>query len=176
MIDELKTKTGTSSVGRIAQADYTFSFVIKHGRSQRENNVSLITRLDSTRYSPLPSRRLFRAVSLCRDITSRSFLPGTLLKWGLKRCLRESQKHYRLYLSNCTVLLFLLSSGASVIFVSLISVGKGRYLVLYKITFVRIKIRSQLFFVNIVRGKLHKTKLFLEIHLRFIFTFRDLYI
>lgn len=132
-------------VGRIAQADYTFSFVIKHGRSQRENNVSLITRLDSTRYSPLPSRRLFRAVSLCRDITSRSFLPGTLLKWGLKRCLRESQKHYRLYLSNCTVLLFLLSSGASVIFVFLISVDEGKYLVLYKITFVRIKTRSQLF-------------------------------
>lgn len=131
-------------VGRIAQADYTFSFVIKHGRSQRENNVSLITRLDSTR-SPLPSQRLFRAVSLCRDITSRSFLPGTLLKWGLKRCLRESQKHYRLYLSNCTVLLFLLSSGASVIFVFLISVDEGKYLVLYKITFVRIKTQSQLF-------------------------------
>lgn len=55
MIEELKKKTGTSSVGRIAQADYTFSFVIKHGRSQRENNVSLITRLDSTRYSLLPS-------------------------------------------------------------------------------------------------------------------------
>jgi len=51
-----KDETGTSLVGRIAQADYTFSFVIKHGKSQRENNVSLITRLDSTRYSPLPSR------------------------------------------------------------------------------------------------------------------------
>ena len=50
-----KDETGTSSVGRIAQADYTFSFVIKHGRSQRENNVSLITRLDSTRYSPFPT-------------------------------------------------------------------------------------------------------------------------
>jgi len=95
-------------VGRIAQADYTFSSVIKHGRSQRENNVSLITRLDSTRCSspdlplalaPPPLLHLlptplFRAVSLCGDITCR-VLSGsreTLLKWGLKRCLRAEAK------------------------------------------------------------------------------------
>lgn len=38
----------------IVQADYTFSFVLKYGGSQRENNVSLITRFGSTRTTPAP--------------------------------------------------------------------------------------------------------------------------
>lgn len=38
----------------IVQADYTFSFVLKYGGSQRENNVSLITRFGSTRATPAP--------------------------------------------------------------------------------------------------------------------------
>jgi len=120
------------SVGRIAQADYTFSSVIKHGRSQRENNVSLITRLDSTRCSPppgSPSRPtslcllllhllptpLFRAVSLCGDITSR-VLSGreTLLKWGLKRCLRAEAKSITDFIFRiASYFLFLLSPAAS---------------------------------------------------------------
>lgn len=46
------------------QADYTFSFVLKYGRSQRENNVSLITRFGSTEaHSSLDLRRLLFILS-----------------------------------------------------------------------------------------------------------------
>lgn len=47
--------------------------------------------------------------------------PTPAPKRGLKWCLRENQKHYRLYLLKCVVLLSLLSVLASTIFVLLIS-------------------------------------------------------
>lgn len=89
-----KDETGTSSVGRIAQADYTFSFVIKHGGSQRENNVSLITRLDSTRYSllSLSATPLSRCVSLYRDITSRVLSTRDFVEMGIKTMFARKPK------------------------------------------------------------------------------------
>lgn len=120
----------------IVQADYTFSFVLKYGGSQRENNVSLITRFGSTRATPAPrcsvpflpppsaSAPSFRSIFHPRLGRTRRPLrthPTPAPKRGLKWCLRENQKHYRLYLLKCVVLLSLLSVLASTIFVLLIS-------------------------------------------------------
>lgn len=67
----------------IVQADYTFSFVLKYGGSQRENNVSLITRFGSTRATPVRRSPLpcpvFHPLSM-----SLRFAPISIFVW-LKR-------------------------------------------------------------------------------------------
>lgn len=58
----------------IVQADYTFSFVLKYGGSQRENNVSLITRFGSTRATPALLVALSRSYTLPpRSVSAPSF-------------------------------------------------------------------------------------------------------
>lgn len=95
---------GVNSGPRTVQTAYTFSFVLKHGRTQREIMSPWLlasvefTTLSAIRHAP-PSPTLHPAPSSLNQLQER----------GLKRCLRESQMHYQLYLLKYAILDSLLS-------------------------------------------------------------------